>query len=178
MLTDAQRRALVRIARASVEEEVTGRPNPVPVPDSLPDAAGAFVTVRVAGELRGCLGTLACRDPLELEVARCAHDAASRDPRFQPLAASDLPDLSVEVSVLGPLEEIDPADPDAIVIGRHGLVAEMGRHRGLLLPQVATEWGWSREQFLRHTCIKAGLPPEAWEHGATMYRFDADVFGD
>lgn len=178
MLTDAQRRALVRIARSSVEAEVTGHAIPLPVPHDLPPASGAFVTVRVRGELRGCLGTLACDEPLDKEIARCAHDAASRDPRFEPLEAEDLAALSVEVSVLGPLESIDPADAGAVVVGRHGLVAELGRRRGLLLPQVATEWGWTREQFLRQTCVKAGLPPDAWQNGATIYRFDADVFGD
>ncbi|MEP6593741.1 MAG: AMMECR1 domain-containing protein, partial [Acidobacteriota bacterium] len=82
------------------------------------------------------------------------------------------------VSVLGPLEPIDPAQPDAITIGRHGLVAEQGARRGLLLPQVATEWGWTAAQFLRQTCVKAGLPPDAWQHGARIFRFDAEVFGE
>jgi len=84
----------------------------------------------------------------------------------------------VEVSVLGPLEEIDPRDPGAIEIGRHGLVVEKGRHRGLLLPQVAIEWGWDRDQFLSQTCTKAGLAPDCWQCGAKVYRFAADVFGD
>ena len=115
---------------------------------------------------------------LESEVLRCASDAASRDPRFPPVAADELPDVSIEVSVLGPLESIDPRDPDAIAIGRHGLVVEQGPRRGLLLPQVATEWGWTRDQFLTQTCIKAGLAPDAWQHGASVQRFAADVFGD
>jgi uncharacterized protein len=80
--------------------------------------------------------------------------------------------------VLGPLEKIDPADPEAIEIGRHGLVVERGSRRGLLLPQVAPEWGWDREEFLAHTCRKAGLPMDAWRRGADIYRFAADVFGD
>ena len=81
------------------------------------------------------------------------------------------------VSAGGPLERIDPLDPDSIVVGRHGLVVEQGWRRGLLLPQVAPEWGWDREQFLAHTCRKAGLPPDAWRRGADVYRFEADVFG-
>jgi hypothetical protein len=89
-----------------------------------------------------------------------------------------LPDLSVEVSVLAPLEPIDPSDAGAIAIGRHGLVAEQGQHRGLLLPQVAVEWGWTVDQFLRQTCVKAGLPPDAWRLGARIYRFEAEVFGE
>jgi uncharacterized protein (TIGR00296 family) len=88
-----------------------------------------------------------------------------------------VPDLSLEISVLGALESID-ARPDAFIIGVHGLVAEEGFHRGLLLPQVATEWGWDGEQFLRQTCIKAGLQPDAWRHGARVFRFAAEVFGD
>jgi uncharacterized protein (TIGR00296 family) len=94
------------------------------------------------------------------------------------VASDELPEISLEISVLGPLEPVAPSRDDAIVIGRHGLVAEQGRRRGLLLPQVATEWGWDRQQFLRQTCVKAGLPPDAWEHGARISRFDAEVFGD
>jgi AmmeMemoRadiSam system protein A len=112
------------------------------------------------------------------EVARCARDSATEDPRFPPLTPTELPDVSLEISVLGPIEAIDPADPDAVTIGRHGLIVEQGRRRGLLLPQVAAEWGWTREQFLRQTCHKAGLPPDAWQHGASVYRFDAEVFGE
>ena len=80
--------------------------------------------------------------------------------------------------MLGPLEQIDPGDPSTITIGRHGLVVEQGRQRGLLLPQVATEWEWTREQFLRQTCLKAGLPYDAWQQGATVFRFEAEVFGE
>ena len=108
---------------------------------------------------------------------RCAADAASRDPRFNPVVPDELPDLGVEVSVLGPLESIDPQAPGAVVVGRHGLVVEQGRRRGLLLPQVATEWGWTADQFLRQTCVKAGLAPDAWQRGAQVWRFSADVFG-
>ena len=137
-----------------------------------------FVTVKTHGELRGCLGTLQCAGGLAGEVARCAADAASDDPRFPPVSPAELPGLSIDVSVLGPLEPIDRPHPDAIVIGRHGLVVEQGRRRGLLLPQVATEWGWTAEQFLRQTCLKAGLPPDAWQRGASVFRFEAEVFGD
>ena len=178
MLTDVQRRALLDLARDAVAAQVMGRGH-VSIPAvELPGASGAFVTVKRRGELRGCLGTLQCRRGLAAEVARCAADAASEDPRFPPVAPDELPELSIEVSVLGPLEEVDPRSPEAFTIGRHGLVAEQGHHRGLLLPQVATEWGWTPEQFLRQTCIKAGLPPDAWQQGAHMYRFSAEVFGD
>jgi AmmeMemoRadiSam system protein A len=184
MFTDAEKRALLEIARAAVVAQVTGRTsgsrtsNLGPqVPVASP-ATGAFVTIKRKGELRGCLGTLACRRPLAEEVARLAASTSHEDPRFEPVRGWELPDLHYEVSVLGPLEAIDPRAPDAIVIGRHGLVVEQGSRRGLLLPQVATEWNWTREEFLAHTCRKAGLPSDAWQCAASVYRFDAEVFGD
>ena len=178
MLSDSQKQALLAIAREAVSSQVAGGRLPASgatVP--LPQASGVFVTLKVRGELRGCLGTLDPRRELGADVARCAADAASADPRFAPLSAAEMPDVSVEVSVLGPLEPIDPAAPGAIEIGRHGLVAEEGSRRGLLLPQVAVEWRWTVDQFLRQTCLKAGLPGDAWQHGATISRFDAEVFG-
>jgi len=179
MFTDAEQRALLAIARAAVTEATTGRHTDMPDNlDRLPNATGAFVTLKRDGQLRGCIGTLECRRPLVEEIARVAVSAAREDPRFHPLRAEELDGLGVEVSVLGPLEEIDPLDSGAFAIGRHGLVVEQGRRRGLLLPQVATERGWDREQFLLHTCAKAGLAPDCWRRGATVYRFAADVFGD
>lgn len=178
MITDTQKHTLVDIARAAVASAVTGQPRADTELDDPPPASGAFVTLKKHGELRGCIGTLECRAPLAVEIARVAISAAREDPRFDPVVPSELNDLDVEVSILGPLEPIDPRDPDAIVIGRHGLVVEQGWRRGLLLPQVATEWNWNREEFLAHTCRKAGLLPDAWTRGAKVYRFVADVFGD
>src|SRR4051812_414428 len=179
MFTEHQQRALIEIARHAVRSSVAGgQALEPPVVADLPEATGAFVTLKKHGELRGCIGTLECRRSLSEEVARVAVSAAREDPRFEPLRASELDDLDVEVSVLGPLEPIDPFDPAAIDIGRHGLVVEQGHRRGLLLPQVATEWNWGREEFLAQTCVKAGLSPDAWRHGAKTYRFAADVFGD
>jgi AmmeMemoRadiSam system protein A len=179
MLTDTQKSALLGVARQAVAAQVSGASRHVsrdPMP--LPAASGVFVTIKTRGELRGCLGTLEPRRDLATDVARCAADAASADPRFPPVTPEELPDVSVEVSVLGPLERIDPVDPARVTIGLHGLVAEQGSRRGLLLPQVAVEWGWTVEQFLRHTCIKAGLPGDAWQHGAAIFRFGAEVFGE
>ena len=178
LVSEAQRRALLDLARAAVAAQVAGTPPPALPTALLPDASGVFVTVRTHGELRGCLGTLECRRGLGEEVARCAAEAASIDPRFAPVSPEELPDLTIEVSVLCPLEPLVEPTAGAFTIGRHGLVVEQGRHRGLLLPQVATEWGWTPEQFLRQTCMKAGLAPDAWQQGATVYRFEADVFGD
>jgi AmmeMemoRadiSam system protein A len=177
MFTEDQQRTLVDIARAAVAASVAGRAITWPEPAGLPEASGAFVTLKRNGQLRGCIGTLACRRPLAEEIARVAVSAAREDPRFVPVSPAELDGLDVEVSVLGPLEAIDPLDPEAIVIGRHGLVVELSARRGLLLPQVATERGWARDEFLSQTCAKAGLPHDAWRRGATVYRFDADVFG-
>jgi AmmeMemoRadiSam system protein A len=190
MFTEAEKRALLEIARAAVIAQVTGvrrasdrgqsKVEAAFDPGLTPDgrASGAFVTLKRHGQLRGCLGTLECRRPLAEEVARLAASSSHEDPRFEPVRSSELADLHFEVSVLGPLEGIDPRAPDAIVVGRHGLVVEQGSHRGLLLPQVATEWNWTREEFLAHTCRKAGLPADAWQHDASVYRFVADVFAD
>jgi uncharacterized protein len=176
--SDARRQALLAIARAAVEDAVSKRAARAAALVDPPPASGVFVTLKRPGELRGCIGTLECRRPLVEEIARVAASAAREDPRFPPVTPAELTDLHVEISVLGPLEKIDPADPEAIEIGRHGLVVERGSRRGLLLPQVAPEWGWDREEFLAHTCRKAVLPMDAWRRGADIYRFAADVFGD
>lgn len=178
MLSEQQKRALVELATRAVHAQAAGSPAPPRLPLELPDASGVFVTVKRRGELRGCLGTLECRRGLSEEVARCAADAASVDPRFPPVRRDELQELSVEVSVLGPLESIDPQDETSVIVGRHGLVVEQGVNRGLLLPQVAVEWGWTREQFLRQTCVKAGLAGDCWTRGAHVYRFEAEVFGE
>jgi AmmeMemoRadiSam system protein A len=177
MLSEAQQGMLLRIAWDAVTRHLQGDA-PDAYPCDLPTASGVFVTIKRRGELRGCLGVLQMRGALAEEVARCARDSATQDPRFPPMTPDEISGASLEISVLGPLEEIDPFDEAAIVIGRHGLVIEDGRRRGLLLPQVAEEWGWNREQFLNYTCRKALLPETAWRNGARVYRFDAQVFGD
>jgi len=138
--------------------------------------AGAFVTLRVSGALRGCVGTPGADGTLGQIVTHCAAAAAREDPRFRPLQAVDLVRLSIEVSVLSPL--VRCAGPEGIVIGRHGLIVEQKGRRGLLLPQVAAARGWSPVMFLEHTCVKAGLAADAWRGGAVIQRFEADVFGD
>ncbi|HET7617089.1 MAG TPA: AmmeMemoRadiSam system protein A [Vicinamibacterales bacterium] len=178
MLTDAQRLLLVAVAREAVRAAVTGEPGADGMPVVAAQASGAFVTIKRAGELRGCIGTLQCRASLGIEIARCAVGAALEDPRFLPVQPSELSDLTFELSILAPLERLDPCDPALIEIGRHGLVVRHGRCRGLLLPQVAPEWNWTAPEFLAHTCRKAGLSADAWRRGAEVYRFVADVFGD
>jgi AmmeMemoRadiSam system protein A len=177
MLTEQQKATLLELARSAIDASVLGQPLQLPAaPGEFPAASGVFVTIKRHGQLRGCLGTLENRRGLTQEIVRCAADSAKRDPRFAPVGTDELKDLRVELSILGPLEEIE-ARPDAFTIGVHGLVVELGGRRGLLLPQVATEWGWTPEQFLVQTCVKAGLPDDAWRRGAIVYRFAAEVFG-
>jgi AmmeMemoRadiSam system protein A len=178
VLSPDQRLALVGLARAGARSRVLRLPLPAPPGTGYPVASGVFVTLTMDGRLRGCLGTLECRAPLPIEVVRCAGDAATRDPRFDPVSPPELDLLAVEVSVLGPLEPVDLADEGAILVGTHGLVVESGARRGLLLPQVAPAWRWTPGEFLAHTCLKAGLPRDAWRRGAAVYRFTADVFGE
>lgn len=175
-LADADRAALLAHARSVIESRL-GVPSPAVQPTAaFAVPAGAFVTVRVAGELRGCIGLLDAAEPLASVVGHCAASAAFGDPRFDPVRRSELGDLVLEISVLSPLTPVP--DVSAIEVGRHGLVVEQGRSRGLLLPQVAVEHGWDRDTFLRHTCRKAGLPADAWQRGATLLYFEAVVFGE
>jgi AmmeMemoRadiSam system protein A len=176
-LTDEDEQLLLGIARRSVEEAVRGAaPASLEgVPPALLENAGAFVTLRNRGSLRGCIGHVDPDAPLAACVAECARAAALHDPRFAPVTASELPDLSIHINVLSPLYEIRPEE---IEIGRHGLYVSSGLHRGILLPQVAMEWNWDRERFLDETCAKAGLPAGAWRRGARMQGFTTSAFGD
>jgi AmmeMemoRadiSam system protein A len=172
--------ALVALARARAVAAITGMPASLSEPANLPPALGdpgaAFVTLRVDGVLRGCLGRLEPgRESLAAVVAALAAAAATRDHRFAPIGPGEVARLEVEVSVLGPIEDVE--DPGLILVGRDGLLVEAEGHSGLLLPQVPVEHGWDRETFLAQACRKAGLPPQAWRHGATLRRFDAQVFG-
>jgi AmmeMemoRadiSam system protein A len=178
MTNEMDRAALLRLARTAIAAHVAGLPAPEPQLDGiLARCGGAFVTLMGGdGSLRGCIGHLAATEPLGRVIPRCAVSAASQDPRFAAVEAAEVDRLQIEVSLLGPLERI--ASDAEIEIGRHGLVVERGRHRGLLLPQVATEWSWDVPTFLAHTCRKAGLPDDAWKDGATLWRFEAEVFGE
>jgi AmmeMemoRadiSam system protein A len=174
---DSDRQLLLRVAREAIAAHVTGQAAPSVDAALLNErTGGAFVTLHKGQELRGCIGHVEDDEPLMRVVVRCAVAACSSDPRFSAVSPSELAQLSIELSLLGVLEEI--RGPDDIEVGRHGLVVEKGRHRGLLLPQVATEWGWDREQFLEHTCRKAGLALDAWKAGATLWRFEAEVFSE
>jgi AmmeMemoRadiSam system protein A len=177
MLAEGDRALLVGLAREAIRTAVMGAPAPVPpAADVCQLAAGAFVTLTLRGALRGCIGQWDPDDPIGELIVHCAAAAALDDPRFRPVSPGELESLSVEISVLTRPESVTSIDE--IDVGRHGLIVEQGRHRGLLLPQVATEHGWSREEFLSHTCRKAGLPVDAWRRGAQIFCFEAEIFGD
>jgi len=178
MMSDPDRQRLLMLARGAIVAQVTDAP--VPAADEstgvMATRAGAFVTIHNHGELRGCIGHVEPDEALGRLIPRMAVAACSSDPRFPGVDARELSNIDLEISVLGPLEAI--ASPEEFEIGRHGLVVEFEWHRGLLLPQVATEWNWDRETFLAHTCQKAGLPRDAWRRGAKLFRFEAEVFGE
>jgi AmmeMemoRadiSam system protein A len=175
-LNTEQRRQLLNLARAALHARVRGQRAP-DVPSELnTPASGAFVTAYHQGELRGCLGTLESSEPLGEAIVRLAGDVAQHDYRFPPIGVDELDDVTVDISVLTSPEPV--TDPTSIEVGRDGLIVSQGARRGLLLPQVAPEHGWDRETFLAHTCMKAGLPPDAWRRGARIERFQAEVFGE
>ena len=177
MTAEPDRRLLLQLARGAVAAHVGGARAPSPPRDGVfARACGAFVTLHIEGDLRGCIGHIEATDLLGDVILRCAVAACSSDPRFPPVTAAELARLDIELSLLGPLEPVGSIDE--IEIGRHGLVVEQHWRRGLLLPQVATEWRWDRETFLVETCVKAGLPRDAWKTGARLKKFEAEVFGD
>jgi AmmeMemoRadiSam system protein A len=178
MIPDVERSTLLTVARNAIVESLGIAPGSHIDPAAASHRrAGAFVTLHTPGELRGCIGHIEADRPLGDVVASCAVSAASSDPRFPPLRPSELPQVHIEISVLGALETVHQLSD--IHVGRHGLLVESGWHRGLLLPQVAPEWGWDAATFVAQTCRKAGLPANAWPYaGATLYRFEAEVFGE
>jgi uncharacterized protein len=176
-LTNEERRDVLAAARRAIADVVAGRaPAELPVKGVFARRAGAFVSLHRHGMLRGCIGHLGADQPLAQVLSRCAVAAATDDPRFPSVTAEELMDLHIEVSILGGIERVD--DVNTIDVGRHGLIVEQHGRKGLLLPQVATEHRWDRRTFLSQTCVKAGLAPDAWQHGATISCFDAEVFGE
>jgi AmmeMemoRadiSam system protein A len=182
MLSDSERKTLLRIARETLKAVLERQPRPTLAAESeaLRQPCGCFVTMRNHGRLRGCIGTFTARAPLYQTVQQMA-EAGTRDPRFvgHPVTAAELDQIDLEVSVLSPLEKV--ADPlKDIELGRHGIYINGPYGSGCFLPQVATETGWSLEEFLSNCAAhKAGLPPDAWKDPAvTVYRFEAEVFGE
>ncbi len=178
MLSDIQKKKLLEIARDSLENYIKNgkRVNFSCADPELNQKRGAFVTLTKAGELRGCIGRIVADSPLCEVIAAMAIEASSDDPRFYPVEAAELKDIEIEISVLSPLEKIE--DINKIEVGKHGLIIKKGFSSGLLLPQVATEYGWDRLTFLEQTCHKAGLPKDAWKQGAEIQIFSAEVFSE
>lgn len=180
-LKEDHRRILLAIARQSIAAVLGGRA-PEWKADDLDDIlrrpAGAFVTLKThEGDLRGCIGSIRAVDPLYKAVVSSAISAAFRDPRFVPLHAGEIEQLEIEISVMGPIELV--TNIENIVVGRDGLIISRDRYAGLLLPQVASEYGWDRETFLQQTCVKAGLPRDAWRaEDCRIEKFSAVVFGE
>ena len=180
MLTETQRKQLLTLAREAIAAALNGSRPDVQADqfdETLRRPSGAFVTLTEDDELRGCIGSIEPVAPLYLAVAQSAINAAFRDPRFRPLGPEELSKVHLEISVMGPIEKV--ADVNEIQVGRDGVIISRGRSAGLLLPQVATDYGWDRETFLEQTCVKAGLPRKAWqEAGTTIEKFSAEVFGE
>jgi AmmeMemoRadiSam system protein A len=177
-LTSAQQRALLKLARRALEHYFkTGTPLREPARDpALKERRGAFVTLKVDGELRGCIGYPLPYKPLDETVIEMAVAAATQDFRFESLGPRDLDRTTIEISVLGLPEEV--CSPEAVDVGCHGIVISKGRRRGLLLPQVPVEHKWDRETYLKHGCLKAGLGPDEWKTGAKIEVFTAQVFSE
>lgn len=177
MLSADERRGLLHHARQTLSAYFGGAQPPAPPALADPGRhSGAFVTLEVNGDLRGCIGYPGATQPLGQVVAECAIAAATEDPRFAPLQQRELEALEIEISVLTPIVPV--VDIAEIEVGRDGLVVTDGQRRGLLLPQVAVEHGWTRDTFLAHTCLKAGLRTDAWKAGARISRFQAEVFSE
>lgn len=178
MLEARHRKHLLAVAREAIARRIGAQP-PLPPPPldlSLPPARPAFVTLTTRGRLRGCVGHLEPRGSLEAVIAACAVSAATADPRFPPLTAAELPHTTIEISLLDPPFPV--TGPDQIQVGTHGVIVRQGSRRGLLLPQVGAERGWSAEELLDQAALKAGLPEGAWRSGATIEAFTAEVFAE
>jgi len=184
--SDLEGEKAVKAARAIVEGYVKNGEIPrIEVPESFRKKGGVFVTLKTypGEDLRGCIGYPEPIAPLEEAIIDSAVSAATRDPRFYPVRADELPKLVVEVSLLTPPAPIVVGNnselPSKVIIGEDGLIVERGRWRGLLLPQVPVELGWGVEEFLMQTCCKAGLEPEAWKDPKTIFlKFQAEVFSE
>jgi len=171
-----ERVTLLQLAHEAIAAHLDGRELDITPPTPhLAAQRGAFTTLHLEGQLRGCVGYVFPAYSLYRTVAETAVAAAFQDTRFYPVTRPEAQLLKVEISVLSPLQKIGAED---VEVGRHGLVITFGMRRGLLLPQVPVEHGWDRETFLQQTCVKAGISPDAWQRGALIEAFTAEVFGE
>jgi AmmeMemoRadiSam system protein A len=177
-LAEREKQLLLQIARSALTLGVANQP---PLHDFrneefLRQPSGAFVTLHRRNRLRGCVGQLPGRDTLAAVVAHCARAAALDDSRFDPVTSTELSEIDIEVSVLSALEDVTL---EAIEPGKHGLIVSRGMQRGVLLPQVASQFKWGAQRFLEETCVKAGLERDAWKDPATRVQaFTAEVFSE
>jgi AmmeMemoRadiSam system protein A len=179
MLRNDDKIALLKLARATLEAYFSNAKTPAcdPCSEALQAQKGAFVSLHQKRELRGCIGQLFPDRELFKIVQHCAISAAVEDTRFLPVTQEEIRDLDIEISVLSPFRQVK--DIEEIEVGKHGLYLVHGHFRGLLLPQVATQYRWDRETFLAQTCRKSGLPESAWQDPLTMiYIFEAEVFSE
>lgn len=175
-LSEDERQALLRLARDAVIARVAGRPAPevARLSPRLQAPQGAFVSLLLRGDLRGCIGMVEAIRPLADTVVHCAAAAATEDPRFEALRPAEVPGLTIEITLLGPPFEVH--DRSQVILGRHGLMAARGSRRGVLLPQVATQNGFDLTRFIRETLKKAELPPDALERGdASLSAFEGEM---
>jgi len=178
-LNAEEQKKLLQIARKTILDELRkGKiERETATSDGLGRPCGAFVSLHKLGQLRGCIGTFTSPRPLVDTIQEMALSSSQKDPRFPPVREDEMPDIDIEISVLSPLKEIK--DVNEVEVGKHGIYITKGFYSGVLLPQVATEYGWDRETFLDHTCMKAGLPPGTWkEEGVKIEIFEAQVFGE
>jgi AmmeMemoRadiSam system protein A len=171
-----ERKILLKLAHESIASALSNQEISLDPPSPhLAEARGAFTTIYLRGQLRGCVGYVFPIASVYRTVAETARAAAFEDTRFWPVTREEVELVEVSLSILSPLEAIRP---EQVEVGRHGLLISQHGHRGLLLPQVPVEHQWNRVTFLEQTCRKAGLPTDAWDKGATLEAFTAEVFGD
>lgn len=183
-LTEDEKSTLLRISRFTLDKWVREKKYPsekelqeYEITAGMEQKAGVFVSLHKLGELRGCIGYVTGTTTILHAVIENSVNASAKDIRFPPVTEDELDMVDIEISVMTPMEEVD--DIETIEVGRDGLVIERGFHKGLLLPQVAPEWGWDKYEFLENACRKAGLPTDAYEKkDVKIYRFQALVFGE
>ncbi|OGC39639.1 AMMECR1 domain-containing protein [candidate division WOR-3 bacterium RBG_13_43_14] len=176
-LSENDKKLLKKIALESIEAAVRGKkcPEYKNLTGKLTAEYGAFVTITKFGNLRGCIGHIIGDQPLYKTIIEMAKAAALQDPRFPPVTEKELKDIEIEISIMTPVVPVQNFKD--IVIGRDGLIIKRGYNQGLLLPQVASEYGWTTEEFLEETCNKAGLPADAYKlEGTQVFKFSAEVF--
>jgi len=183
LLTDDEGAMAVRSARAAIDHAVAKRPeSPSDLTPVFREKRGVFVTLTKKGTLRGCIGFPYPVMPLGEAIVHAAKAAALEDPRFPPVAKDELPAVSLEVTILTAPEPLtgDPAKrPEQVVVGKHGLIVRGMGTSGLLLPQVATEYGWDAKTFLDHTCMKAGLSGRCWtSRNVEVLTFEGQIFSE